>query len=60
MHYKFKISINFVKIDEMKTKLSRLNTIQFLKVRKENQSGALQLFEVNNLSKDVGERYLGI
>ena len=42
----------------MKTNLTRFNTKQFLKVRKEKQSGALQFFKVNKLSKDVDVRYL--
>ena len=56
--FSFKRAINFVKIDEIKTNLTRLNTKQFLKVRERKQSGALQFFEVNKLSKDVGVRYL--
>ena len=31
-------------------------TVQFLKVRKGKQRGALQYLEVNKLSKDVGVR----
>ena len=42
----------------MKTNLIRLNTKQFLKERKDKQSGASQFFEVNKLSKNVGVRYL--
>ena len=57
MHYSFKMAINFVKIDEMKTSLTRMNTKQFVKLRKEKQSQALQFFEVNKLSKDKGVRY---
>ena len=56
MHYSFKMAINFVKIDEMKTNLTTLNTKQFLNVRKGKQSEALQFFEVNKLSKDGGVR----
>ena len=41
VHYSFKIALNFVKSDEMKKNLTRLNTRQFLKVRKEKQSGAI-------------------
>ena len=58
VHYLFKMAINFAKIDEMKKNLTRLNTKQFLKVRKVKQSGALQFFDVNKQSKDVGVRYL--
>ena len=56
MHYSFKMAINFAKIDEIETNLTRLNTKQFLKVRKEKQGGAF--FKVNKLSKDVGVQYL--
>ena len=57
MHYSFKMAKNFVTVDEMKTNLTRLNMKQFLKVRKEKQSGALQFVEVlYKLSKDVGVR----
>ena len=39
------MAVKFVKIDEMKKNLTRLNTKQFLKLRKEEQSGALQFLE---------------
>ena len=58
MYYSFKMAINFVKTNEMKPNLTRLNTKQLLKVRKQEQSGALQFLEVNKVNKDVGVRYL--
>ena len=52
------MAINFVKTNEMKPNLTRLNTKQLLKVGKQEQSGALQFLEVNKVNKDVGVRYL--
>ena len=46
------MATNFVNIDEIKTKLATLYAKKVVKVRKD---GALQFFEVNKLSKDVGE-----
>ena len=58
VHYSFKIAINFVKINEMKKKFNQIKHQALPKKRKEKQSGALQFFEVNKLSKDVGVWHL--
>ena len=55
MHYSFRMATNFVNIDEIRTKLATLHAKKVVKVRKDKQDAALQFFEVNKLSKDVGE-----
>ena len=55
MHYSFGMATNFVNINEIRTKLATLYAKKVVTVRKDKQDGALQFFEVNKLSKDVGE-----